>query len=134
MIGNVANDRLHPQVNGGTDEKVQSKYRIISMLYLIQRQCPGGEGQGEGERASATSESRPALNLMAVQRALPPGRFGNTPFRPWLSLFTGVGIGLSRPRPSRADGHAMKPHHVRVHALRVNRVPAKLAKHRPACV
>jgi hypothetical protein len=28
----------------------------------------------------------------------------------------------------------MKPHHVRVHALRVNRVAANLAEHRAACV
>jgi hypothetical protein len=30
---------LHPQVNGGTGEKVQSKSLIISMLHLIQREC-----------------------------------------------------------------------------------------------
>jgi hypothetical protein len=42
IIGKVVDNRLHPQVNGGTDAKVQPKSRIISMLHLIQRQCTRG--------------------------------------------------------------------------------------------
>jgi hypothetical protein len=33
----------HPQVNGGTGEKVQSKSLIISMLHLIQRKWSPGQ-------------------------------------------------------------------------------------------
>ena len=32
MMGNVVDNRLHPQVNGGTNAKVQPKSLIISML------------------------------------------------------------------------------------------------------
>jgi hypothetical protein len=32
IIGNVVDNRLHPQVNGGTNAKVQPKSFIISML------------------------------------------------------------------------------------------------------
>ena len=42
---NVMSCRLHPQVNGGTAEHVQSKLLNDSMLQLIQVQW----GQGEGE-------------------------------------------------------------------------------------
>ena len=44
VMGNVMNNSLHPQANGGTAEKVQAKSLIISMLQLIQRVCSSGRG------------------------------------------------------------------------------------------
>ena len=53
VTGDVARNRLHPQVNGGTDEKVQPKSLIISMLCLIQRKW----GRGWADRTFTLSQS-----------------------------------------------------------------------------
>ena len=47
-----------------------------------------------------------------------------------LADFARVRRGRFRPRNPRADWHAMESHHVRVHALGVNRVAADPARHR----
>jgi hypothetical protein len=75
IIGNVVDNRLHPQVNGGTDAKVQPKYRIISMLHLIQRQCspalsPRSAGREREKPTVAVSRCAPRETSLPFVRAV----------------------------------------------------------------
>ena len=93
IIGNVADNRLHPQVNGGTGEKVQSKSLIISMLHLIQRQWARKDSEKpqirrfcSGHAASDLLGSAPCSEIATIVRprwmAYPPWGKGVIAQRP----------------------------------------------------
>ena len=67
VIGDVARNRLQPQVNGGANKQVQPKAFIISMLRIIQ--CQWRSGQAAGVRISGGNQAAPESRTGQLPRS-----------------------------------------------------------------